>query len=116
MFRKWEKEGAAPQKIGNAGQGCSEVAYTCPLGTAFLLHDPFTLLPGKLQSASLQLRMGRPTEKLGRPLELCVWSVLGQLKIFFLDWLLEGQWTLSLEGCLEPPMPGSRFPATRAAA
>ena len=35
MFRKWEKEGVAPQQIGNAGQGCSAGAYTCRLGTAF---------------------------------------------------------------------------------
>ena len=59
MFRKWENEGAAPQKIGNAGQGSSEVAYTWPLGTAFFIHAVVTLLPGNLQSASLQLRMGR---------------------------------------------------------
>jgi len=43
MLRKWEKEGAAPQQIGNAGQGSSAGAYTCPLGTAFFYYDPFTL-------------------------------------------------------------------------
>ena len=43
MLRKWEKEGAAPQQIGNAGQGSSAGAYTCPLGTAFLMHATVTL-------------------------------------------------------------------------
>jgi hypothetical protein len=96
MFRKWEKEGAAPQKMGNAGQGSYEDAHTWPLYSVSHARRAKAQLALQ-QRRFLQLRMEQTGWKLGSPLELCVWSVFGQSKFIFLNQLLEGQWTFSLK-------------------